>query len=501
MPLPSDSEYRTIRGLGRGGIAETFLATCPMGPGQPARLAALKQIWPDLVEDPDFLAMFLDEARLPLHLRHRNIVETLEVGQSGGRYFIATEFVAGPTLGQVLERLDDGDKFALSHRLDILIDVLAALEHAHQRSGSDPSLLPIVVHRNINPNNVFVGFDGTVKLADFGIGKAQLRSHEKRQPPLQHRFAYAAPEQVREATCDRRADLFAVGLLLWELLAFRPLLRGKTEAEIVPLLCGGEPLPAPPAEVVLPEQLRRISARALALDPGERYQTAREFADDLRAAVADLGDYPADLLSDVVSQAFQAEKQALEAETAALAETVATPAVADLVVAPPLAHITSAPAGESSSAPTIRSTSPAAPRTAARPTPKATPTAVAALAGWLSPRRRLAVVCTMAGGGLLGIFLLARAVRRPARGNETAQRTHAAALPIAPARPVPATMPPTIPATMAPAPPPRPFPAGDPAPERALRPRPAQKPPAATTPRPGPRRPARRIDTSNPYLP
>jgi serine/threonine protein kinase len=316
------SQYETIAPLGRGGMGEVFLAAMPGPPGL-NQLAVLKRIWPELAHEPEFVAMFMDEARLALRMRHPNIVQTFEVGREaprstrpgGGvepdRYYIAMEYLAGQTLAQVATRLAGSNAFGLQLRLQIVVDILSALEYAHQLRAQDGTMLG-VVHRDISPQNVFVTYGGDVKLMDFGVAKSLGASHQTRPGTFKGRFAYAAPEQMRGSKVDRRSDLFSVGIILWELLTEQHLFRGRSKTDIVRILTGRDRLPTLPADWPIPERLRFVTARALALQPTARYQSAAAF----RADLVDVQNtwLPPDprSLSKVISCAFQSERESID---------------------------------------------------------------------------------------------------------------------------------------------------------------------------------------------
>jgi serine/threonine protein kinase len=327
MQLQQDSaekRYVPITTLGRGGMGEVVLASRP--DAGPRALAVTKRIWPELADEPDFIAMFMDEAHLALRLHHRNIVQTFEVGQDAGpevdpdsgvlvaergRYFLAMEYLAGQPLSHILRRLRGSDSFSLQLRLQIVIEVLRALEYAHDLRADDGRPLGIV-HRDISPDNIFITYDGEVKLMDFGVAKSLFASHHTRPGVFKGRFTYAAPEQLRGLNVDRRADLFAMGVILWELLTDRRMFRGRTEAEVARTLNGHDPLPPLPEEWPIPPELRKISARALSLEPRGRYPNATKFRRDLADVLA-LG-LPRENrpLGGVVARAFRAEKQSME---------------------------------------------------------------------------------------------------------------------------------------------------------------------------------------------
>ena len=185
--------------------------------------------------------------------------------------------------------------------------VLAGLEYAHTLTDLDGSPLE-VVHRDVSPQNVFVTYDGQVKLVDFGVAKTLAASHHTRPGTIKGKLAYMAPEQLHQPTVDRRADLFSVGVMLWEMVAGRRMWPGKTEVEIVGHLVSGRPLQPLPLDSSLPAGLDAICERALDPDPDRRYQTAAEMEMDLEAVLVGSADSHARNLGKVVSLAFAAER-------------------------------------------------------------------------------------------------------------------------------------------------------------------------------------------------
>ena len=304
----TNNRYEPIAHIGRGGMAEVLLAMMDSGGGA-RRLAVLKRIGPELATDPDFVAMFLDEARLSLRLSHANVVQTYEVLVGDNELAIAMEYLDGQPLTRVLNRMLRGPgELALPLRLRILARVLAGLEHAHTLADLDGTPLG-VVHRDVSPQNVFVTYDGQVKLVDFGVAKTIAASHQTRPGAIKGKLAYMAPEQLQSDAVDRRADLFSVGVMLWEMLAQRRMWHRMTEVEIVGHLAAGRPMPALPVlPADVPTDLDVICMRALEIDPARRYQTAAEMEMDLERVLVGAADSHARNLGTIVSLAFEAER-------------------------------------------------------------------------------------------------------------------------------------------------------------------------------------------------
>ena len=241
----SFGKYRLIAELGHGGMADVFLAVQAGPAGSNFRkLSVIKRLRQNLVEEPEFVEMLIDEARIAARLNHPNVVQTNEVGEFGTQYFIAMEYLDGQPLHRIqrrsAQRVKDGKPPALrpEHQIVILMDALAGLHHAHELADYDGSPLQIV-HRDVTPQNIFVTYEGQVKVVDFGIAKAAGRASETRQGVVKGKIRYMAPEQAIGGTVDCRADTFAMGILLWEVVTGQRLWKDFDDLEIVRQLIEG----------------------------------------------------------------------------------------------------------------------------------------------------------------------------------------------------------------------------------------------------------------------
>ncbi|HVY47650.1 MAG TPA: serine/threonine-protein kinase, partial [Minicystis sp.] len=215
------------------------------------------------------------------------VVQTNEVGHELGRYFIAMEYLEGQPLNRVLHRLNRSEGLPLAMHLRVISEVCAGLHHAHELTDYDGTPLG-VVHRDVTPHNVFVTYDGQVKVVDFGIAKALNSSAETRTGVLKGKVAYMAPEQARGERVDRRADIFSVGVLLWEAAAGKRLWKGVPDITILQRLLSGDIPRASSVRPVAP-RLEAIIARALADDRNARYATAAELQAEIDACIDELG--------------------------------------------------------------------------------------------------------------------------------------------------------------------------------------------------------------------
>jgi serine/threonine-protein kinase len=281
-------KHTLIAELGHGGMADVFLAVQagPSGLGF-RKLTVVKRLRENLVDEPEFVAMLVDEARIAARLNHPNVVQTNEVGNVGNQYYITMEYLDGQPLHRIqhrsMQRAKNGDRAPLTtdQQCLILMDALAGLHHAHELKDFDGTPLEIV-HRDMTPQNIFVTYQGQIKVVDFGIAKAAGRASETRQGVVKGKVRYMAPEQAIGGAVTRRSDVFAVGIMLWEAAIGRRMWKDKDDLEIVQMLVSGQ-LPPMPREVdpSTPEELDRICRKALAFKADDRYPTAEALRVDI----------------------------------------------------------------------------------------------------------------------------------------------------------------------------------------------------------------------------
>jgi serine/threonine-protein kinase len=296
MPAPSESsysdlgqKYQVLAELGQGGMSLVHLAAA-RSLGNVRKLVVLKSIRPELVANEKFRQMFLHEARLATRLNHPNIVQTYEVVMMKGRPVIVMEYMEGQPFSRVLRRaLGKDQPLALAVQLLILQDALQGLEHAHNLADFDGRPLNLV-HRDVSPQNVFVTYDGHVKILDFGIAKAMNDTSQHTEAgEIKGKIRYMSPEQMCAERIDQRADLFGVGVMLWETLTRKRLWDGMPDVQVInTVLHKGIPSPLSVAPDTNP-RLAAICEKALAPNPVDRYATASEFQTDLELACAELG--------------------------------------------------------------------------------------------------------------------------------------------------------------------------------------------------------------------
>jgi serine/threonine protein kinase len=254
-----------------------------------ARTVAVKRLHPHFAKDPDFVAMFLDEARLAARVQHPNVVATLDVAVKGDEVFLVMEYVHGESVAQLLRASrSQGVSIPLDVAVSIAAGVLHGLHAAHEAKSETGEPL-LIVHRDVSPHNILVGTDGGVRVFDFGIAKAVGQHHSTRQGQLKGKLSYMPPEQLRGASLDRRADVYAVGVVLWELLTGKRLFAGDNEGAVVGQVLNQEVEPPSKLAPGVSAALDETVLTALSRDPARRFATARRMALALEASSTGAG--------------------------------------------------------------------------------------------------------------------------------------------------------------------------------------------------------------------
>lgn len=304
-------KYQLVATLGQGGMGTVYLALAS-GFGEFRKLLVLKELRQDLTRQHGFVSMFMDEAKLAARLAHPNVVQTFEASEVGERYFLAMEYLDGQSLATLLDRVGElNATVPLWMHLQILCDTLAGLHYAHELLDYDGSSLQ-VVHRDVSPQNVFVTYHGQVKVVDFGVAKVANAGVKTEPGMFVGKFGYAAPEQVRGSPVDRRTDVFAVGIMLWEAIAGRPFAgQPPTPASCRARCLGLEPR----ISEIIPEidpLLARICDRALAVHLEDRFDSAWDFRTELQDYMQHSGVRvePAEI-GQLMHDAFNAERRTM----------------------------------------------------------------------------------------------------------------------------------------------------------------------------------------------
>ena len=272
--------YEVLSHLATGGMAQIYLAR-QSGLGSFERHVVLKTILRERAADQRFVTMFLDEAKLAATLNHQNVAQVYEVDQADGAYFMAMEYVHGENTRAILETtIRRGWTIPLELAVMIISGAAAGLHHAHERRGKNGAPLNIV-HRDVSPANIMVGYDGSVKVLDFGIAKAEERATKTIGGTIKGKYGYMSPEQCKGKPIDRRSDIFALGIVLYELTTLRRAFKSKDDFETMKRIVAGDFVM--PSTVVpgFPRELEAIILTALAGEPGGRFQSGQELIDAL----------------------------------------------------------------------------------------------------------------------------------------------------------------------------------------------------------------------------
>ncbi len=330
------AKHRILVELGQGGMSNVYLAVA-RGPGDFHKLVVLKVLRADLAQEEAFRTMALSEAKIAARLNHPNVVQTYEVLNEGERPVIVMEYLEGQSLSNVLARTKP-DAFRLAMRLRVLADALGGLHHAHELCNYDGSSFELV-HRDFSPQNIFVGYDGHVKVLDFGIAKTTaVADDDSRTGTLKGKVRYMCPEQIIGAPRpDRRADIYAAGMVLWELIARAPPYKGDAEIAIINKVINGE-VPSLRSEAPdAPEALVQICEKATQFDREARFATAAEMqtaielaleAMTTRVASRDIGR----VVSDAFAETRAATKRIIEEQLAKTQRDNETPVLHPLPV-------------------------------------------------------------------------------------------------------------------------------------------------------------------------
>ncbi len=276
----SQQRYRVVEKLESGGMAEVFRAESEGLQGF-RKQVAIKRVLPHLSSKKKFISMFLDEARLSAQLSHSNCVQVFDIGVGDSAFFIVMEFVDGANLKAIIEHIKkSGRDFPVEAAVHISLELCKGLAYAHELT--DPNGVPLhIVHRDMSPPNVLITKHGEVKIVDFGLAKANSQLERSEPGIIKGKFSYLAPEAAMGQDVDARTDIFAVGIILWELLAGQRLFLGDTDFQTVKKVQAAQVPSISQINKKVPPELERILMKTLARDPNQRYRTARDLGLDL----------------------------------------------------------------------------------------------------------------------------------------------------------------------------------------------------------------------------
>lgn len=278
--------YRLIRRLAVGGMAELFVAVAE-GAGTFEKPVAIKRILPRLAQEPEFVKMFFAEAELAASLDHPHIAKVIDFGEEGELPYIVMEFVHGVDLSDLLRSTKGPLPYA--EAATVAVQVAEALQHVHDHRDLHTGKPLGLVHRDVTPSNVLVGYSGGAKLTDFGIVKATSTTQYTATGALKGKLSYLAPEQARCERVDRRTDVYALGLVMFELFTGRRMHRAMSEVELLARVCDGEYTPPSAVRPDIDTGVEAIIARALLPDPHDRYACARDVSAALETLAAQRG--------------------------------------------------------------------------------------------------------------------------------------------------------------------------------------------------------------------
>lgn len=280
QPIPF-GKYLLLDRINIGGMAEVWRGK-QFGASGFERLVAIKRILPNIAEDEEFITMFIDEAKISVQLTHANIAQIYELGQIQSSYFIAMEYIPGKDMRAIFERCrKKAEPAPIPLTCYVIAKLCEGLDYAHRKKdgmGRDMN----IVHRDVSPQNVLISYEGEVKVIDFGIAKAAGKATKTQAGILKGKFGYMSPEQIRGLPLDRRSDVFAIGVCLYEMLTGERLFVGESDFSVLEKVRKAEVLPPSTYNRRVPETLERIVLKSLARDVDERYQYASELADDLQ---------------------------------------------------------------------------------------------------------------------------------------------------------------------------------------------------------------------------
>jgi eukaryotic-like serine/threonine-protein kinase len=306
-------KYLLLERINVGGMAEVFIAKA-FGVEGFERFLAIKKILPTMAEDQAFITMFIDEARVSVQLNHANIVHIHELGKYEETYYIAMEYVAGRDLRTILERYRRRKEIMpTAQAVYVASKMCEGLDYAHRKKDARGQDLAII-HRDVSPQNILISYEGEVKVIDFGIAKAANRAQKTQAGILKGKFGYMSPEQVRGMEIDRRSDIFAVGVILYEMLTGEKLFVGESDFSTLEKVRNAEVPPARHFNPNIPVGLEKVVLKALAREPEDRYQWASDLQEDLmKFLLAGDAIYSGKHLSAYMKEAF-AEDMLREAE-------------------------------------------------------------------------------------------------------------------------------------------------------------------------------------------
>ena len=280
-----DKRYEKIAELATGGMATVYFGRVRGANGFERRVA-IKEMLPHLAKSTEFVRMFFDEARLASRIHHPNVVATLDMTERDGSHALILEYVEGPSLQQIMKYFTErGGTMPLDIALRIFLDILAGLHAAHELEDEDGRPLNLV-HRDVSPQNMLVGTDGITKITDFGIARAESRLSTTRTGSVKGKVPYMSPEQIKSLPVDRRTDVYAAGVILWEMLTSQRLVQGETDVAMIYQVTDREAVSPLEWNPTIPEAIAKVCLKALEKLAENRFASATEMMDALEDAAS-----------------------------------------------------------------------------------------------------------------------------------------------------------------------------------------------------------------------
>ena len=274
--------YIIVDPIAVGGMAEIYRARIAAAKEGPDRILVIKKVISNLSQNSEFIAMFEEEIKITVGLTHPNIIQIYDYGKEDNQYFMAMEYVEGKNLRQFVKRLIDmKSMFSIDMSCHIISQICQSLAYAHAYKDRMSGKPLGIVHRDISPQNIMISYDGAVKLFDFGIAKARSASDATRAGVIKGKPSYLSPEQINGEELDGKCDIFALGIVLWELLTAKRLFVAETDMGVLRLIQSAKIEPPSTFNPAVPAALNSIALKALSRDKTKRYQTAEEFQRDL----------------------------------------------------------------------------------------------------------------------------------------------------------------------------------------------------------------------------
>jgi serine/threonine-protein kinase len=277
--------YAIFDRIAAGGMAAVHVGRL-VGQGGFARTVAVKRLHPQFALDPEFVAMFLDEARLAARIRHPNVVPTVDIVNGDGELFLVMEYVDGESFSTLLRLAGDGgERVPVDVAASVVAQALRGLHAAHEATSDLGEPLHIV-HRDVSPQNILVGTDGVSRVLDFGVAKALGKLHTTREGQLKGKLGYLAPEQVLGQPVTRRSDVFAAAVVLWEALAGQRLFAAESEGDVLRRIMDGVIERPSQHAAGVPAAIEDVVMTGLAKEPADRFDTAMAMADAIESAIS-----------------------------------------------------------------------------------------------------------------------------------------------------------------------------------------------------------------------